>query len=388
MASLSARWKRWWVAVGVAAVALLATRLAAGTVPDLPHGCKVNYDYAGEQQGSAGSGIRVDLTNVGTPGVGVGGHVAGWVGVGGPGLGPNGADEWVQAGYAGFAGGNTQLYYEVTQPGLPPKYHPVDANVSPNAKNLVAVSEVANGAWQVSVNGQAVSPVIALPASHGRFPPQAIGETWNGGTTVCNAYAYGFGNVQVAATPGGSWGTGTTGPRWQNKQQRLVDTTANSFVARSAADTQAASPRATAGAAAAAPVDWEPPLIGDIASSMLGHTLTTRCVPQSQPVTAQPGTLLVSSRICEILIGYAVAEPRVPAAYSPAGLQIAEAALDFLRGIARASGTVFPQVDCGALRRFYAALRPLGATSAQAVALRRFLLHASIPLYLPNCPVH
>jgi hypothetical protein len=376
------------VVVGVAVVALLTSEFAAGNASGLPRGCKVNYDYAGEQQGSAASGIRVDLTNIGTPGVAAGGHVAGWVGVGGPGQGPNGTDEWVQVGYAGFTGGNTQLYYEVTQPGLPPKYHQVDASVSPNAKNVVTVSEVTNDAWQVAVNGRAVSPAIALPDSHGRFPPQAIGETWNGGTTVCNAYAYGFGDVQVAATPGGAWGVGTTGPRWQNKQQQLVPTAANSFVTRSAADAAETTARATAAAVAAAPVDWEPPLIGDIASSMLGHRLTTRCVQQSQPVTAQPATILVSDRICEILVGYAVAEPRVPAAYSPAGLQVARAALDFLRGIARASGTVFPQVDCGALRRFYEALRPLGATSAQAVALRKFLLHASVPLYLPNCPVH
>ena len=384
---MSARWRGCWVVVGAAAVALLTTQFAAGNSSDLPRGCKVNYDYAGEQERSTASGIRVRLTNLGTPGVGAG-HVAGWVGVGGPGLGPNGTDEWVQVGYAGFTGGDTQLYYEVAQPNIPPKYHLVQAGVTPNAQNLVAVSEVKSDAWQVSVDGKTVSPLIGLPASSGRFSPQAIGETWNAGTTVCNAYAYGFGNVQVAAQPGGAWGAGTAGDRWQNKQQQLLNTAADSFVTRSAADAAATPSRGPAGAAAAAPVDWEPPLIGDIASSMLGHTVTTRCVPQSQPVTAEPGTILVSSRICEILIGYAVAEPRVPAAYTPAGLEVARAALDFLRGIARASGTVFPNVDCGALRRFYEALRPLGATSAQAVALRRFLLHASIPLYLPNCPVH
>jgi hypothetical protein len=372
--------------VGAAAAALLASGLAAGAVPrspDLPTGCKVNYDYAGVQQGSAGSGIRVDLTNLAVPNVGEG-HVAGWVGVGGPGLGPNKTDEWVQVGYAGFPGGNTQIYYEVAQPNIAPKYHQVVASVSPNAKYLMAVSEVKSNAWQVSLNGKAVSPVIALPASNGKFPPQAIGETWNGGTTVCNSYAYGFGNVQVAAKPGGSWGLGKAGYDWQNKQQVLVKLAGNSFVTRSAADSAATPSRTTA----AAPADWEPPLIGDIASSLLGHKLTTRCVPESQGVTAQPDTILVSSRICEVLIGYAVAEPRVPAAYSPAGLQVAQTALDFLRGIARVSGTVFPNVDCGALTRFYQALRPLGATSAQAVALRKFLLHAAVPLYLPHCPVH
>jgi hypothetical protein len=390
MPTVSARGRCCWVVAGVAAVGLLATAFAGGTPPDLPHGCKVNYDYAGEQQGSASSGIKVALTNARTPVVGTG-HVAGWVGVGGPGLGPNNTDEWVQVGYAGFTGGNTQLYYEVAQPNVAPKYHQVMASVSPNAKNLMAVSEVKSDSWQVSVNGKPVSPVIALPASHGKFSPQAIGETWNSGTTICNAYAYGFDNVQVSPKPGGTWALGKAGYHWQNKQQQLITTAADSFLTRSAVGGATTPSRATAGATAAtavAPVDWEPPLIGDIASSMLGHKLTTRCVPQSQPVTAQPATLLVSNRICEILIGYAVAEPRVPPAYSPAGLEVARAALDFLRGIAKASGTTFPQVDCGALTRFYAALRPLGATSAQAVALRKFLLHASIPLYIPNCPVH
>jgi hypothetical protein len=360
--------------------------LAAGDLPALPLGCNATYEYAGEEQQNVGSGIKVELTNLLTPVVGQTGHVAGWVGVGGPGLGPNGTDEWIQAGYAGFAGGTTQIYYEVTQPNVPPKYHLVAENVKANAKYGVAVSEVRSGQWQVSLDGKPVSPVVGLPGSHGKFSPQAIGETWNGGTKQCNAYAYGFGNVQIAAQPKGAWGAGKVGYKYQNKQQLLVPGAPGSFETRSAVG-GGSDARATS-ALTPAPVSYEPPLIASIVSSMLGHRTTTRCVPQSQAVTAEPATILVSTRICEILIGYVVAEPRVPAPYSPAGLQVSEAALDFLRGIARASGTSFPQVDCGALTRFYQALRPIGVTSAQAIALRKFLLHASIPLYLPNCPVH
>ena len=33
-------------------------------------------------------------------------HVAGWVGVGGPGLGPHGEDEWLQVGLATFGDSN------------------------------------------------------------------------------------------------------------------------------------------------------------------------------------------------------------------------------------------------------------------------------------------
>jgi hypothetical protein len=373
------------VVVAIAGAALLLTTgLASGAVPDLPTGCKTGYDYAGVQQPKPASGIRSTLTNMSAPDVGSSGHVAGWIGVGGPAQGPNGTDEWIQAGYAGFAGGNSQIYYEVTQPNVAPMYHMVQENVTPNAKNLVAVTEVQPNGWQVSVNGQTVSPVINLPGSHGKFAPQAIGETWNGGTTVCNIYSYGFGNVQIAPNAGSPWVLGTAGYKWANKQQLLITTAAASYLTKSSATMS----RTTSGVTAAAPTSYEPPLIGGIASSMLGHKLTTRCVPQRAAVTAQPGTLLVSNQICAIMIGYAVAEPRVPAPYSPAALQMARASLDFLRGIARASGTVFPNVDCGALTRFYQALKPLGATSAQAVALRKYLLHASIPLYLPHCPVH
>jgi hypothetical protein len=370
----------------VAAVGLLTTQFAAGNARRVSAGCKPNYDYAGENEEGVGAGIRVNLTNLRSPGVGAVGHVAGWVGVGGPGLGPNGTDEWIQLGYAGFAGGNTQIYYEVTQPNLPPKYHLVQESVPPQAKYLMAVTEVKKGAWQASINGKPVSPVIALPGSHGKFSPQAIGETWNGGTRECNAYAYGFVNVEVAATPGGStWRAGKTGSKYDNAQQKLVAIAANSFITKSAATS---GPTRDTSALKAAPVTWEPPLMADIASSIIGHKVATRCVPQSQAVTAQPDTILVNTTICQILIGYAVAEPRVPAPYSPAGLLVAKAALDFLRGIAKASGTVFPNVDCGALTRFYQGLRPLGVTSAQSAALRKYLLHASIPLYLPNCPVH
>jgi hypothetical protein len=358
------------------------TQLASGGV-SLPAGCKANYDYAGIQQASPQAGIRANLTNLTVPNVGQG-HVAGWIGVGGPGLGPDRTDEWVQVGYAGFPGGSTQIYYEVAQPNIAPRYHLVDSSVAANANYLMAVVEVSTDGWQVFINGKPTSPVISLPESSGKFAPQAIGETWNAGTTLCNEYAYGFQNVQITTRTGSTWSQGRTGTDWQNNQQRLVKTAADSFVARSAAG---ASSRATAGVAAAG-TTYQPPLLSPAVSSMLGHHVTTLCVPQSQAVTAQPSTILISTRICSILVGYAVAEPRVPAAYSPAALQVAQAALAFLRGLARASGTVFPNVDCGALERFYTALRPLGVTSAQAAALRNYLFHASIPLYLPHCSVH
>jgi hypothetical protein len=126
-------------------------------------------------------------------GTGRAGHVAGWIGVGGVGLGPNGTTEWLQVGYAAFDTGETQIYDEVTLPNKAPAYHTVVAKLSPSAKNEVTVFESATtqGSWQVLLDGRPVSSLISLPASHGTFSPQALGETWNwertsatsGGTT-------------------------------------------------------------------------------------------------------------------------------------------------------------------------------------------------------------
>jgi hypothetical protein len=58
------------------------------------------------------------------------GHVAGWVGVGGPGEGPGGANEWLQLGLSGFPGvGGSDIYYEVALPGRYPVYHQVASSV-------------------------------------------------------------------------------------------------------------------------------------------------------------------------------------------------------------------------------------------------------------------
>jgi hypothetical protein len=346
-------------------------------------GCKTNYDYAGVQNAAARSGIRANLTTVQKPQVKQG-HVGGWVGVGGPGLGPNKTDEWMQAGYSAFDTGEAEVYYEVALPDKAPKYYTVVAKLSPSAKNLVSVLEVGgkNGSWRVWLNNKAVSAVTALPQSHGKFDPQAIGETWNGGTSKCNVWGYGFGGVQVAASPGGSWQNGKAGYKWQNEQQALQKTSPNSFNARSTA------------AARVATAD-QPPLLGQLASSLLGHTVDARCVQQSAPAIMRPaGTLLLSRTVCEILLGYAVAQPHAPKPGTGPGLQVAETVLGYLRGIARSSTAAAAQVDCTAVARFFArTMRRLGATSGEAVALRRALLRARAtlrpPLSLPpNCPIH
>jgi hypothetical protein len=100
----------WGVIVAVTSVALLAAGSVAGQASRLAStGCKKDYDYTGVQNVAPSSGIRAYLTTIKQPHVKAG-HVAGWVGVGGPGLGPNGTDEWLQAGYSGFQTGEAQVY--------------------------------------------------------------------------------------------------------------------------------------------------------------------------------------------------------------------------------------------------------------------------------------
>jgi hypothetical protein len=347
-------------------------------------GCKRDYDYTGVQNVAPSSGIRAYLTTIRAPDVKAG-HVAGWVGVGGPGLGPNGTDEWLQAGYSGFTTGQAQVYYEVALPDKPPAYHTVVAALSPSAKNLLTVLEVAGkqGSWQVFMNDKPVSPVVSLPQSHDKFSPQALGETWNGGTTDCNVWGYGFGDVAVAAKPGGSWQPGKAGYRWQNAQQQSLKTSSDSFDARS-----------TAGVSAAA-ADRQPPILGHgyLASKLLGHKVNTLCVTQSQPARWQPGTLLLSKNTCATLLGYAIAQPHAPKPGTDTAFQVSVTALDVLRVIAQATGAAAPETDCRAIGLFYPAFRGLGATSSEALALRGSLLHAgsqlSPPLSLPpSCPIH
>jgi len=326
--------------------------------------CPQDYDYAGIQDERPHAGIRATVRMLRIPRVAAG-HVAGWLGVGGPGKGPNGTDEWLQIGFDGFQTEELQIYYEVTLPNKPPTYHTVKASLSLNEQHLLSVLEVGgeSGHWRVWLDNKAVSPVITLTGSHGHFSPQALGETWNGGTRKCNRYAYGFNAVRVAQTPGGSWMTAKTGYRWENGLNRLIPIAPSSFVARS-----------ILGRGATTAVD-RPPLLGALASTLAGRPLVASCVRQGVPVRERPaGTLRLSRNVCGTLVGYAVAHPWAPRADGAVGLEVAATALGFLRGVARAAGVGASRVDCRAVERFYRALRVLGATPDQALALRGALL--------------
>ena len=184
-------------AVGALLVAPLA--LACGTG---------GYSYAGIASSSHAFGIGATVTPLAGFDI-LSGHVAGWVGVGGPHQGPNGSDEWLQVGFSGFPEltGN-DIYYELTLPGKTPTYHQLARNLPTGQAARIAVLEMHNrpNTWRVWLNGHAASAPIYLPASHGRWSPIATAESWDGGTSgSCNGFLYRFHRVSIARVPGGSW---------------------------------------------------------------------------------------------------------------------------------------------------------------------------------------
>jgi hypothetical protein len=182
------------------------------------------YSYAGLGAPSRAFGISAIVTPLNTFDV-LNGHVAGWVGVGGPGQGPGGADEWLQIGLSGFPGvpGN-DVYYEVTLPHRFPVYHEVAENLPAGRPNKITVLEMHNRPnwWRVWLNHRAVSKPIYLPQSHDRWTPIATAESWDGGTGgACNTFLYRFRHVQVAHATGGGWHPLTTGYPISSSETRV-----------------------------------------------------------------------------------------------------------------------------------------------------------------------
>jgi hypothetical protein len=196
--------------------------------------CRAAYAYAGMEAAAPAAGIRAVVSTLSAPIVKTG-HVGAWIGVGGPKLGPNGTDEWLQVGYASFDSGPTEIYYELAQPGQGTVYHTVKASVVLGEAHRLTVLEVRGtpGSWRAWVDDTPVTPVIPLAASHDRFAPLAVGESWNAGTHQCNRYDYRFSDVQVATHPGGPWVRSRPGRVWHDAENRLVRLSATSFDARS-----------------------------------------------------------------------------------------------------------------------------------------------------------
>jgi hypothetical protein len=186
----------------LAGVFALATAVLAAAAAACPKG----YSYAGLYSDSKASGIAATITMLDEPAVaGSSSHVAGWVGVGGPGLGPNGEDEWLQVGLATFGDSrNGRLYYELARPGSPPRYTELASGIRPGQKLRVAVLELpfARDSWLV-ISPAGIAGPFHLPQSHRAWRPIATAESY-AETTRCNRYAYRFGGLELAHADG-SW---------------------------------------------------------------------------------------------------------------------------------------------------------------------------------------
>ena len=229
--------------VGASALAALVggpTTAAAGRA--CAGGTGADYSYAGHQASYRGHGVRATIALTRAPSVEAG-HVAGWVGVGGPGQGPNGEDEWIQAGIASLPGAEPLLYAEVTREGGAPEFIPIEDGVAVGRSHRIAVLETSGkpGWWRVWVDGHAATDPIELPGSSGRWAPIATAESWNAGTAACNAFAFRFERVSVSHGGGGSWRPFVSAHRFLDGSHTLHDLAAAPAVSGVSRSTQESS---------------------------------------------------------------------------------------------------------------------------------------------------
>lgn len=193
------------VLAGFAAV--FARPASPATASHRTTSCWSGYSYDGVQGSSRTYGVGTTLTLQRPSDVTVG-HVAAWIGVGGPGMGPGGSDEWIQAGIAHEEDGTDALYYEYKRPGDADATYVQLQRAVPGVAYSLFVYERATerDAWRVMLNGVKVSDPIVLPGSHGAFQAVATAENWDGGVAgSCNGYSFDFSSLSVRTTFAGAW---------------------------------------------------------------------------------------------------------------------------------------------------------------------------------------
>lgn len=225
------------IAVATATLAAAcATAVPARAAPGAATCGEGAYAYAGMGNRELVSGVSATIAPTAVPSV-RDGHVDGWVGVGGPGAGPNGADEWIQVGLTSVPNEPlNRIYYEIVRPGRPDVTHWLRANVRVGEQHTFAVREIAGrpSTWRVWLDGSPASAPIFLPSSHARWTAQAVGESWAGATSgPCNTYAYAFGSVVFASARNGGWSPFRRVDSYQDANYRLVRHSPSSFLARS-----------------------------------------------------------------------------------------------------------------------------------------------------------
>jgi hypothetical protein len=176
------------------------------------------YAYAGHQATNVAHGISATITPTAVANV-TAGHVAGWIGVGGPGQGANGETLWLQIGVASMPQTPTMVYAEITRGGRDPVFVPLVQNVRVGESHKVAVLEMSGRPnwWRAWLDGKAVTEPVLLQNSTKRWQPIATAESWNGGQAVCNTFAFRFESVSVASSRGGSWSPFAPGFRFQDR---------------------------------------------------------------------------------------------------------------------------------------------------------------------------
>jgi hypothetical protein len=192
------------------------------------------YSYAGFVTMQAVGGVGATIAALSVPEV-KDGHVAGWLGVGGIGVGPRGTDEWIQIGLSAFPGDRTNhVYVEVARPGSQPRYTLVRANLPAGERHRFAVRELEQhpGWWRALLDARPVSRPVRLPGSHRRLTAQVTAESWNAGTGACNLLAYSFSRVSIAGAAA-RWHPLTRASIIQDAGYRLAKHADSSFVARS-----------------------------------------------------------------------------------------------------------------------------------------------------------
>jgi hypothetical protein len=207
------------------ATTAVAAAALAGASGAFACGNTGGYSYAGVGAPTHAHGISAVITPLDAFDI-LNGHVAGWVGVGGPGQGPNGTNEWIQVGYSGFPSiTGSDVYYEYWQPGARfPVYRTVSQSLGFGTATKMTVLEMHNRPdwWRVWVNHKPVSPPIRLPESHDRWSPIATAESWDGGTGgACNTFLYQFRHVSIAHAAGGGWHQLTGGYPIQSSVTRV-----------------------------------------------------------------------------------------------------------------------------------------------------------------------
>jgi len=204
------------LAAAISVVALAGLGSGTAQANGQPCGAGANgsqgYAYAGHQATNIAHGVRATITPTAAANV-ASGHVAGWVGVGGPAQGANGKSLWLQVGVASMPETPTMVYAEITRGDQDPVLVPLLQDIQVGESHRVAVLEMSGRPnwWRVWLDGTAVTEPVLLENSTNRWRPIATAESWNGGREVCNTFAFRFAGVGVATATGGSWRPFTPG---------------------------------------------------------------------------------------------------------------------------------------------------------------------------------